>query len=220
MSEEIVRYPLLELYYQQYLTDENSADFIRSVSRNYTIGSLARLAKYGGRLSRRAGILAIGFLGDFQVNELMGAALVDNDRAVRLLADHGIREIWTRQGTIAQQQSIQRLYRLNAQCQLDEVVATATQLIAENPLLGEAWNQRAIAFCAEGDFEGAIEDCKETLNCNRFHFPAAMGLAHCCLQLGEVYAALDGFKLALKINPDLEGVRNHISQLERTLDEI
>ncbi len=44
MSEAVVRFPLLDLYYQQYLTDESSADFIRSVSRNYSSGSFERLA--------------------------------------------------------------------------------------------------------------------------------------------------------------------------------
>ena len=150
----------------------------------------------------------------------MGGALVDSDRAVRLLADHGIRQIWPRQGTPGQQQRVRRLYRLNAQCRLDEVVDLSTTLIHENYELGEAWNQRAIAFCACGDYNAAIEDCKETLNCNRFHFPAAMGMAHCLLQLGDVYAALDSFRLALRLNPDLEGVRRHISQLEKTLGEI
>ena len=219
MSEEDVRLPLLELYYQQYLTDENSADFIRSVSRNYNTGSLKRLSQYGGVLSRRAAILAIGFLGDFGSNEVMGNALHDDDRAVRLLADHGSRQIWPRQGTISQQGMVQRLYRLNTQNRLDEVIDTATFLINMNSTLGEAWNQRAIAYCAEGEFEAAIEDCRETLVCNRFHFPAAMGLAHCCLQLDDVHSALEGFRLALKINPDLEGVRNHILHLERNLKD-
>jgi tetratricopeptide (TPR) repeat protein len=218
MSEKIVRYPLLDLYYQQYLTDENSADFIRSVSRNYTMGSLERLSRYGDRLSRRAAILAIGFVGDFSCNEIMGQAMVDGDRAVRLLADHGIRQIWQRQGTLSQQAVVQRLYRMNEQDRLEEVIDTATILINVSPDLGEAWNQRAIAHCAEGDFEAAIDDCRETLNCNRFHFPAAMGLAHCCLQMDESHAALEGFRLALKINPDLDGVRNHIAHLERTLE--
>ena len=219
MSEEGVRLPLLELYYQQYLTDENSADFIRSVSRNYNAGALARLSQYGGVLSRRAAILAIGFLGDFGSNEVIGKALHDEDRAVRLLADHGARQIWPRQGTISQQGMVKRLYRLNTQNRLDEVIDTATFLINTNSALGEAWNQRAIAYCAEGEFEAAIEDCRETLVCNRFHFPAAMGLAHCCLQLDDVHSALEGFRLALKINPDLEGVRNHILHLERNLKD-
>jgi tetratricopeptide (TPR) repeat protein len=219
MSEDFLRYPLLELCYQQYLTDENSADFIRSVSTHYNIGTLERLARNGGRLSRRSAILAIGFLGEFHSNEVVGGALVDHDRAVRLLADHGIRQLWTRQGTISQRQTIQNIYRFNSQNRLDEAVDTATSLINVSPDIGEAWHQRAVAYCAEGEFEAAIEDCKETLNCNRFHFPAAMGLGHCCLQLDDVYSALDGFRLALKINPDLDGVRNHIKHLERMLKE-
>ena len=37
MSDE--RYPMLDLFYQQYLTDESSADFIQAVSRNYGLGT-------------------------------------------------------------------------------------------------------------------------------------------------------------------------------------
>ena len=70
-----------------------------------------------------------------------------------------------------------------------------------------------------GEFEAAIADCRETLNCNRFHFPAAMGMAHCCLQMDDAASALEGFRLALRINPDLEGVRSHVSHLERTLED-
>ncbi|MDG1874492.1 MAG: tetratricopeptide repeat protein [Mariniblastus sp.] len=214
-----VRYPMLDLFYQQYLTDENSAMFIHSVSRNYGIGTLERLARFGGRLTRRAAILAIGFVGDYSANEIMGDALVDSDRAVRLLADHGIREVWQRQGTISQQQAVQTLYQLNSQQRMEEVIQLSTTLIKANSNLGEAWNQRAIAYCALGEFEAAIDDCRETLACNRFHFPAAMGMAHCYMQLDDAFMALDGFRLSLQINPDLEGVRNHISKLERTLED-
>ena len=219
MSEHDLRYPMLDLYYQQYLTDENSASFIHAISRNYTMGTLERLARSAGRLTRRASILAIGFLGSYSVNEVMGAALVDHDRAVRLLADHGIRQIWQRQGTDTQQQALQKIYRLVNQSRMEEAVDVATSLINVNPKLGEAWNQRAIAYCAEGEMDAAIDDCRETLHCNRFHFPAAMGLAHCCLQLDQPVAALDGFRLALKINPDLDGVRSHIAHLEKSLED-
>ncbi len=219
MSENQIRYSLLEVYYQQYLTDENSADYIRSVSQNYTTATLQQLLRCGDRIARRAAILAIGFMGDFDCNEIMGRGLVDEDRGVRMLADHGIREIWPRQGTLSQQAIVQKLYRLNSQNRLEEVIDTATLLININPELGEAWNQRAIAYCSEGEFEAAIEDCRETLNCNRFHFPAAMGMAHCCLQLDDSHSALEGFRLALKLNPDLDGVRNHILNLERSLDQ-
>lgn len=219
MSEETLRYPLLDRFYQQYLTDEVSADFINSVSLVYTLGSLARLAVYGRPCTRRAAVLATGFLGDFESNEIMGGALIDEDRGVRMLADHGIRNVWLRQGSPSEQAQVRRLHQWSREHQMQRVVDQSTRLIESNPTLAEAWNQRAIAFSAEGDFESAIEDCKETLNCNRFHFPAAIGLAHCCLQLDDPNSALEGFRLALYINPDLEGVRRHVQHLEKSLNE-
>ena len=218
MSEDPIRYPLLDRIYQQYLNDENSAKFIQAISSSYNMGSLHRLARYGNCTSRRAAVLAVGFVGKFCSNEVMGAALLDEDRAVRLLADHGIRQLWQRQGTPAHQQAISRLYRLVSQNRLDEAVDESTLLITFNSELGEAWNQRAIALCAMGEYESAIDDCKQSLNCNRFHFPAAMGMGHCLLQLDDAFSALECFRLALAINPDLEGVRNHISHLERILE--
>jgi tetratricopeptide (TPR) repeat protein len=215
MSDELLRYPLLDTLYQQYLEHESSADFIRAVCESYTLGSICRLAKYGQTNSRRAAIMTLGFLGDFSHNEIMGTALNDSDRAVRMLADHGIRGIWPRQGEPRHQQSVRKLYQLVSRDQTQAAIELANRLLWEDESLAEAWNQRAIAYCAEGDFVSAIEDCCETLNRNRFHFPAAIGMAHCCLQLDDLSGALSGFKLAISINPDLEGVRSQIHQLER-----
>ena len=215
MSGHPLRYPLLDTFYQQFLDDEDSAEFIRQVSSAYNIGSLCRLATYGKVISRRASVLTLGILGSYSENEIMGQALNDNDRAVRMLADNGIRDIWGRQGSLQHQAGIRKLYQLISRNRLDEAIELANQLLSQDETLCEAWNQRAIALCAEGDFVGAIEDCCQTLNFNRFHFPAAVGMAHCCLQLEDLSGALSAFKLALKINPDLEGVRNHIHQLER-----
>ena len=160
---------MLDLFYQQYLTDESSADFIQAVSRNYGLGTLERLAQTGGRLTRRASILAIGFIGDFSANEIMGAALVDIDRGVRLLADHGIRQIWQRQGTASQREAMQNVFRLVAQSRMEEAIDQATTLINVNPSLSEAWNQRAVAYSAEGEFAAAFEDCREALNLSLIH---------------------------------------------------
>lgn len=219
MSEDFSRFPLVDCLYHRYLSDENSAAFIQGISQAYSLGTLERLARFGQPLSRRAAVLGIGFLGDFSVNETMGRALVDEDRGVRMLADHGIRQVWMRQGSAAEQSSVKRLHWLSTRHEMDQLIVEATLLIESNPTLAEAWNQRAIGFSAEGDLEAAIEDCKETLNCNRFHFPAAIGLAHCCLQVNDSSAALESFRLALDINPDLEGVRRHIRHLEKTANE-
>ena len=156
MSEAPLRYPLLDQLYQQYLNDENAARFIQSLSRHYTISTLERLADSGQTISRRAAILALSFVGDYSSNEVMGFAMLDPDRAVRLLADHGIRQIWLRQGDRGQQQLVRRLHRLVAINRLEEAIELATRVLEQHDDLGEVWNQRAIAFCGLGDFHSAI----------------------------------------------------------------
>lgn len=214
MSDPL-RNPLLDRYYQRYLDDEDTANLIRCVSAHYSIGTLCRLAVYGRTISRRASVLMLGFTGSYSENEVMGRAMSDSDRAVRMLADHGIRDIWGRQGSPSQQGQLKQLYQLINKSFIDDAILLANELIIQNPEIGEAWSQRAIAFSVQGDFVAAIEDCCEALNKNRYHFPAAIGMGHCCLQLDDIGGALSAFRLALQINPDLEGVRTQVYQLER-----
>ena len=218
MSDEFSRIPRLDKYYQQYLDDENSAAFIKSVSQFYRLGTLERLARFGGVISRRAAVLSIGFLGDFRFNETMGQALNDSDRAVRILADHGIREIWTRDGAGYQQRMLRKIMQLNNRCRLHEAIELADKLIRLNPNISETWNQRAIAKYGLRDYPNAIDDCRESMYLNRFHFGASLGVANCYLELEQNLPALEFFRLALSIHPDLESVRSQIDQLERTLE--
>ena len=218
MPENSIRYPNLAKHYQRFLSDENSAQFIKVVSDEYMIGTLSRLFENGDRVTRRAAILAIGFLGDFSCNETIGRALSDSDRAVRLLAEHNIRQLWCRQGSPSERGLLIRLESLNGSNQSEDVVRIATQMLDSNNDLGEAFNQRAIAYSAIGDFENSIQDCQQTLQRNRFHFPAAVGMGQGYLKINDAFTALDCFRLAIDINPDLDCLRGQIRKLERMLD--
>ena len=182
------------------------------------MGTLQRLAHAGNIISRRAAVLSIGFLGDFRFNETMGRALSDSDRAVRVLADHGIRDLWTRDGSQHQQMMLRKIMQLNNRCRLQESIELADKLSTLKPNFSEAWNQRAIAKYGLQQYSDAIEDCRETLYLNRFHFGASLGVANCYLQMNENVIALEFFRISLSINPDLESVRTQIDHLERTLE--
>jgi tetratricopeptide (TPR) repeat protein len=162
--------------------------------------------------------MAVGFLGDFSHNAILGQAMSDDDRGVRLLADSGIRRLWRRDGNYRQQQILARLCRQNQNGQFTEAIDDATKLIDESPYFAEAWNQRAVAQFALKRFDAAANDCRQTLELNAYHFGAAVGMAHCYLQLDDPFAALENFRRALALNPDLEDVRGHIDLLERTLE--
>ena len=48
----------------------------------------------------------------------------------------------------------------------------------------------------------------------------ALGVAHCYLEMGEGFAALDYFRRAVELNPNLEEVRGQIEYLQQALEEI
>ena len=94
---------------------------------------------------RRAAILAVGFMGDFSHSHILGRALSDRDRGVRLLADSGIRQLWRRDGSPRQQERLARICRLNNNEQYRDALREACDLLEDAPFFAEAWNQRAVA---------------------------------------------------------------------------
>jgi tetratricopeptide (TPR) repeat protein len=209
---------LLDAFYQSYLTDETSAHFIAHVSRHYTRATLARLATHGSRTTRRAAVLAIGFLGNYDCNEMLGRALHDPDRVVRLLAENSIRELWYRDGSAEQQHRLQHIIRLNNCGCFLEAARAATELIQEADGFAEAWNQRAIAYFQMERFRESMRDCRDTIERNAYHFASGVGLGHCHLETGDAVAALECFRWALAVNPGMENVRAQVGYLQRTLE--
>lgn len=210
------RLPVLNQFYQEFLADQNAAGLVSQVRRHYTLGTLERLARCGQRLTRRAAVLAISHVGDFGSNGTLGLALSDSDRGVRILADNGIRTLWCRYGSEEERRALAKLIRMNASRKYQEAQRAASALVERLPSLAEAWNQRAIAQFHLGRYVESIRDCHQALELNPYHFGAATGMAQCYLQLNDPAAALECFRRALKLNPNLEAVRAQIGMLQRT----
>ncbi len=218
MSGGSLRGPILAVLYQQYLTDQDSARFLQDVVQRYTTGTLQRLAEHDEPLVRRGAVLALGFFGDYEVNATLGRALQDEDRTVRMLAQDGIRSVWTRVGAQQQQEQLQAVMRLNVAQHFQEAIRGATQLVEQAPWIAEAWNQRAIALFSLGRHQEAIQDCHQALEINPYHFAAAAGMGQAYLQLGEHLSALECFRRALRLSPDLEAVRVQIARLTKMIE--
>jgi tetratricopeptide (TPR) repeat protein len=213
----VPRIPLINDFYHQYLIDQKSTTFVRNVSKHYAIGTLERLTGHNQRLTRRASVLAIGLIGDFDSNATLGRALNDADRGVRMIADNGIRLLWCRWGTSSHRRRLNTVIRMNAARRHAEAVRLASHLIDTVGELPEAWNQRAVAYFSLGQFDESIRDCQQTLEMNPYHFVAAASMGQCHLQLGDRRSALDCFRWAMRLNPGLETARAQVLHLERTL---
>jgi tetratricopeptide (TPR) repeat protein len=211
------RSPIIVHHYRTYLDDQDSAAFIKGVARRYTCASLERLATIGDRIARRAAVLALGFMGDYSSNEVMGRAMVDRDRGVRAIAETGIRDLWCRVGNREQRLTLRNLVRLNHTKQYEEAVRRATELIYDAPHIAEAWCQRGTSYYHLGQYEAAIRDCHQALEINPYHFTASAGMGQCYLLLDNPVAALESFRRALRLNPNLEEVRAQVIQLQRSM---
>jgi tetratricopeptide (TPR) repeat protein len=205
---------LYELY-QQYLIDQDTAALIKGVSQRYMPVTLERLAERGDRVTRRAAVLSLGFLANYDSNAVLGRALHDQDRGVRTLAENSVQAVWKRAGTPAQCEQLAVIVRLNNSQQYEKAVELADKLLEQAPWFAEIWNQRAVAYFNLAKYKLSIRDCHQTLEINPYHFGAATGMGQCYLQTGKRDAALESLRRALRLNPALEGVRAHVVQLER-----
>lgn len=217
MDIESSRAPILIKFYHQYLDEQDSATFVQHVTRRYTCGTLERVLRVGDRIARRAATLALGFMGDYSCNAVMGRALVDRDRGVRTIAENGIREIWCRVGSREQRLTLRTIIRLNQTKQYDQAVALASELIHESPWIAEAWCQRGTAHYHLGQYDAAIRDCQQALEINPYHFTASAGMGQCYLLQDSPVAALEAFRRALRLNPGMEQVRAQVIQLQRSI---
>jgi tetratricopeptide (TPR) repeat protein len=205
-------------FYERYLDHQDSAAFIRQVNDLYSAGTLERLAGHGVREVRRAAVLALGFIADYTANHTLGRALLDDDRTVRMLAENGIRTVWNRAGNDDERRELGVIIRLNASQHYQEASRRAEALAERAPWFAEAWNQRAVAQFHLRHFSEAIRDCHQALEINPYHFPAAAMMGQAYLELGNHVSALEALRRALRLNPDLEGVRAHVVRLARLVE--
>ena len=220
MSHKQTRTPYLAGLYERYLDDQNADAFVVKAAHRYSVGTLQRLlAGHPRREVRRAAALALGFLADYESNHALGRALLDDDRTVRMIAENGIRMIWTRTGTEEQRQKLGLISRLNAAQHYKEAIRRATELIEKAPYFAEAWHQRAVAHFHLQQFAEAIRDCHEALEINPYHFPAATNMGQAYLELGNQVSALESFRRALRLNQDLEAVRAQVVRLTRMVED-
>jgi tetratricopeptide (TPR) repeat protein len=231
---EMVREPLLLQYYQLLPAaggDGQQADgtreyrkglsrFKRSVQARYNEATLQRLLRWQGTEVRQAAVLALGLVGTMKVNPNLAACLHDDDRAVRRLAGEAMWSIWFRADAPEHNAELQRIILLR----LDEVgpeviLADFEALLRKAPRFAEAYNQRGIFNFRCGGYARAAADCDRALRLNPCHFGAASGLGQCFMKQKKLRAALRSFRRALRINPNLDGVRQTIASIERLLGE-
>lgn len=145
--------------------------------------------------------------------------LRDEHPAVRSYAEQALWLVWSRSGDAALDRLMEQGLEAMHARRYDKAIATFSQVIRRKPAFAEGWNKRATARYLAGDYRRSLADCDEVLKRNPRHFGALSGAGLNHLQLEEPRRAVEWFRRALEVNPNLEGVKVEIRQLEERLRE-
>jgi tetratricopeptide (TPR) repeat protein len=219
VSDDFRQIPLLVEFYEHYLVDHNVSEFLRLVSQHYLLGTLERLAEHGDRPARRGAVLALGRLAVYRSNMVLGRALVDADRGVRALAESAIARVWRRIGAPEHQRRLAVVEERLDDGDYDRASRLAGKLIQEAPWIAHSWYQRGKSYYHLAQYEAAVRDCHQALEINAYHFQAAAVMGEAYAMQQNLVAALEAFRRALRLNPNMEEIRARVIQLQRTIKD-
>lgn len=121
---------------------------------------------------------------------------------------------WSKSGSAAMDLLLQRGRDAMAEGNTEEAIEHLTALVDHAPDFAEGWNARATAYYNAGLYGPSVSDIAETLKRNPRHFGALAGLGAIYEELGNSQKALDVYRAAVAIHPNLQGVTEAIKRLE------
>lgn len=171
-------------------------------------------AEPGMRLEGVVRLVEVGAMDD--ADQLLGK-LADEDLQVRIIATAALWQIWSRSGDSDVDKLFARGIEQMKAIQLDDALATFDQVVQLKPAFAEGWHKRALVYFLMEKHDNALQDCDEALKRNRNHFGAMAGAGQIHMKLGHAKRALEFFRRAVDINPNLHIPARLIPMLEEYL---
>lgn len=98
--------------------------------------------------------------------------------------------------------------------------AILDRVIASYPRYAEAWNKRATLNFMVGKYKASLSDIEKVLDLEPRHFGALAGRGMIYNAQEEWSLALDAYRDALAVNPNMPSVKSAIKELEKRLQDI
>ena len=142
--------------------------------------------------------------------------LRDEDEQVRGMAEQALWLLWSRSGEAALDQLLAEGVEQMQAGRFKEAAATFGEIIRRKPAFAEGWNKRATVRYLAGDYEGSLKDCDEVIKRNPQHFGALSGYGQIYFRLERYEKALEYWRRALRVNPNMPGVELNIDAVSES----
>jgi len=189
----------------------------QSVDGKWTALDVRQLLKDSHVDVRRVAAVALGLIGSMDDGSGLVDALADADPQVNHMAEHALWSIWFRACSRQACRPFRAGVAAMASESYEKAVGCFEEAFAIDPDFAEAYNQCAIAHYFLGQWSQCLEDCDRTIERIPQHFGAILGKGHCYAQLGMLDDAMDCYREALKINPQMPAIEQAIDQIRRRL---
>jgi tetratricopeptide (TPR) repeat protein len=147
--------------------------------------------------------------------KLLRPRLADESAMVRELAERGLWILWSRSGDAAIDALMEKGAAQMESRQLTEAIATYTEVIRRKPGFAEGWNRRATAFFLSGEFRRSLADCDQVMKRNPRHYGTLAGYGQIYFRQQRYDKAIEAWRRALAVNPNLENLEDAIEAAER-----
>lgn len=215
MSESKCEVSQLVHWYREYLDHGKSAAFVSCIATRYSIATLVRLTQSADLESRRAAVLALGMLGDRSAISAIGAAMKDDDRCVRLVAEVAFGDLCRREFGESSRQQLDIVRRHIDGGRFERARELLAAVVEVWPEFSEAWFLKATNEFYREQFVQTIADARRATASNPCHFAAYLMEAKAWLELGSAKRALTAFRRSFAINPSQTTVQEYIEVLTR-----
>ena len=145
---------------------------------------------------------------------LLVKRLRDESAFVRGFAEQGLWLLWARSGDAEIDRRMAQGVEQMQSGLHREAIATFTEIIRRRPDFAEGWNKRATVHYLAGDYRKSLADCGEVVKRNPLHFGALSGFGQVYFRLEEYDKALEWWRRALEVNPNMTGVEINIKGTE------
>lgn len=202
------------------LRNSEDVDSIQKMlTTNYTVNDLVVYLKDDDPLVSRPAAIAIGFIGNMDAVPILVENLKNDDLRTCFNTEMALWNIWSRSGNESVDKMFQDGKRSLKNEKYSEAIDIFTKVIETQPNFAEGYNQRAIAYFMIEAWEQSLHDCQQTIELNPHHFGAFAGMGHVYLRLGKIDHAIDAYKQALVINPNLTSIAEALIELRNELQE-
>ena len=168
------------------------------------------LAQQPGSDSRPPSEVLDGLLGQLHQAE---------DEASAKAIERAVWKAWMRSGSPTVDLLVQQAEKAMAESQHRIAISILTTAIELRPDFAEAWNRRATVYYLDRQFKRSLADAERVLELEPRHFAALAGLGVLHRELGDKRAALDAFRRALAIHPNLPMARRAVRELELEVEQ-